>query len=254
MTSYNAGLTLERGILSACKQNWPNFEIIIVDDGSSDASRSIIETFAQKDKRIRPIFHQNNKGFPAALNTIVKNAQGEFIAFFDDDDESRPDRLSKQHERLSQYEDQTNAELVVCYANRHVMQLNGSNSLIRCIGRCSQEPFGEMVVKFILFGNKVPNYSFGRFGSCIMLARRSTFITNGKFDIDFKRSAELDYAIRLAFKGTRFIGVDELLLTQHITEKPHKSLRIGLEYQLQLCKKYKNYLSEKNAYILLLSC
>ncbi|MFZ1685799.1 MAG: glycosyltransferase [Flavobacteriales bacterium] len=91
---YNAGAYLRTAIGSVLVQSFTDFELLLIDDGSTDGSASIIGGF--HDPRIRVITHERNRGLVAALNTGLDQARGSFIARMDADDAMRPDRLSKQ--------------------------------------------------------------------------------------------------------------------------------------------------------------
>lgn len=82
---YNCQLFLEKNIISILKQTYKNFELILIDDGSTDNSREILKDFEKKDKRIKVIY-KNNTGVSDTRNTGIKIAKGEFITFFDADD------------------------------------------------------------------------------------------------------------------------------------------------------------------------
>ncbi len=100
ITCYNARETIERAIRSAQRGDWDPIEILVVDDAGTDGSAAIVEAMARDDARIRLIRHPVNRGVAAARNTIIGEAQGEFIAFLDDDDEMLPDRLRLQYSLL----------------------------------------------------------------------------------------------------------------------------------------------------------
>ena len=82
---YNVERYLNACLESICSQQYKNLEIIIVDDGSTDKSLLIAETYLQRDQRIR-IIRQSNAGLGAARNTGIRAARGEFITFADSDD------------------------------------------------------------------------------------------------------------------------------------------------------------------------
>lgn len=94
--TYNRAHLIGRAIQSVLDQTFQNFEIIIIDDGSTDNTEELIKELEKKDKRIRYIRHEKNKGPAAARNTGIKVARGEYIAFQDSDDEWFPDKLEKQ--------------------------------------------------------------------------------------------------------------------------------------------------------------
>lgn len=251
MTCFNAAETFPRALKSAQAQDWPNFEILVVDDGSSDNSRAMLEDAATQDPRIRLVFHDGNRGFPTALNTLFENARGAFIALFDDDDESLPGRLRAQYERLTRYEQNRGAKMVFCFAGRDVFdapdQPRPSYSL-KGIGHQPPEPHGVMVADQILWNSGDPHYTWGMFGSGIMMTRPRNVVSLGGFDPEFRRSAESDLWVRAALQGAHFIAVDEPLLRQHKTQGTHKTLRHILEYALKLRHKHQNYLSGRGIY------
>jgi len=92
--NYNYAKFLPECIGSILNQTYQNFEIIIVDDGSKDNSREIIEEYAKKDKRIKPIFKENG-GQASAFNEGFKHCSGEIICFLDSDDKFKPNKLEK---------------------------------------------------------------------------------------------------------------------------------------------------------------
>lgn len=87
---YNAETTLQKCIDSIINQNYKDYELILVDDGSIDKSKFICDSYAQKDDRIL-VIHQDNKGVSAARNTGLDIAKGHWISFIDSDDYIEPD-------------------------------------------------------------------------------------------------------------------------------------------------------------------
>ncbi len=83
---YNTEKYLERCINSILDQSYKNIELILVDDGSSDSSLSMCESYAAKDDRVK-VFHQSNAGVSVARNKGLQNATGKYVAFVDSDDE-----------------------------------------------------------------------------------------------------------------------------------------------------------------------
>ena len=82
---YNAENYLSRCVQSILSQNYKDFELLLVDDGSSDMSGSICDGFARLDARVK-VWHQRNKGVSAARNQGMRMASGEWVTFVDADD------------------------------------------------------------------------------------------------------------------------------------------------------------------------
>ena len=106
---YNVEQQLRRSIESILDQTYEDFELILVNDGSTDSSLSICQKYEKTDSRIK-VINQKNQGVSAARNTGIDNACGEWIAFVDPDDYVHPTYL----ERLYNVALQTGADISVC--------------------------------------------------------------------------------------------------------------------------------------------
>jgi glycosyltransferase involved in cell wall biosynthesis len=100
MPVYNAAAYLKEAVESILNQTYEDFEFLIINDGSTDNSQSILETF--NDKRIRILKNEYNIGLVQTLNKGLQLAQGEYLARMDADDISHPTRLEKQVNFLEQ--------------------------------------------------------------------------------------------------------------------------------------------------------
>lgn len=95
MPTYNSANTVEKSIQSVLAQSYQDFELLIIDDCSSDATCSIIEQMT--DQRIQLIQLSKNSGSAIARNTGIQAATGRYIAFLDSDDSWHPEKLARQH-------------------------------------------------------------------------------------------------------------------------------------------------------------
>lgn len=105
---YNTEKYLPHCLDSILKQTYENFELILIDDGSTDNSNKIADDYAKKDKRIK-VVHQKNAGQSAARNKGLELATGDFISFIDSDDKIKPTFLE---ELLAIFDN--NTSLAVC--------------------------------------------------------------------------------------------------------------------------------------------
>ncbi len=99
--AYNCEKYIGQAIDSILAQTFQDFEIVVVDDGSTDGTQAILRNYAQRDPRIRVIRNEQNQGPVKTMNIAVRNARGEFIAVHDADDMSLPQRLETQIRFLS---------------------------------------------------------------------------------------------------------------------------------------------------------
>ncbi|MEP1202155.1 glycosyltransferase family 2 protein [Tateyamaria sp.] len=95
MAVYNAGAYLSPAIDSILTQGFSDFELLVVDDGSTDGSSGILDSYTACDPRMR-VIHQENAGLTRACRTAVKQARGTYVARMDTDDIAWSDRLSIQ--------------------------------------------------------------------------------------------------------------------------------------------------------------
>jgi len=96
MGAYNCAGTLGPSIQSMLDQDFRDLEIVICDDGSSDATFDLMRSYAERDARIVLLRNEPNSGLARTLNRCVDAARGKYLARMDGDDISRPDRIGKQ--------------------------------------------------------------------------------------------------------------------------------------------------------------
>ena len=250
ITAYKAADTIRRAIASAAAQDWPRSEIIIVDDCSGDQTVTAIEEAIKGIEHVRLIVHKENTGPAGARNTILRAANGEFVAFFDDDDESLPERLKTQHARIVSYERETGSDIVLCYASGERLYPNGYKKPLDAIGSQGHPPYGEEMADRLLFfgGDKSKFYGAGT-PTCSLMARKRVFEQVGGFDQNFRRVEDIDFAVRCAIAGGHFIGCPQRLFVQHATDASDKSYENNLEAELQLVEKHQAFLKKRGRYV-----
>ena len=137
MPTYEAADYLQQCLQSIVSQSYEDFKLIIVDDGSTDETIPIIESF--DDERIRLIQRDEESGIPSARNRGIEAASGEYIACHDADDRSHPERLTKQVAYLDTHTDVaavgSGARLVnedgAVFARRRVLELPTFETLLQ---------------------------------------------------------------------------------------------------------------------------
>ncbi len=190
--AYNAMRYLPETITTVLEQTYQNFEIVLVNDGSSDSIQNWHKT--QGDSRIR-LISQENRGLSEARNTGIHHARGEWIAFLDADDLWMPSKLERQVAVMEQY-----PEVGLVYCGVAII-----NAASQKTGRTMQTHASGFVWADLMLHN------FVECGST-PLVRRDCFVSQGGFDPHLGSHAEdWDMWLRLALHW-RFYGIPEPLV------------------------------------------
>jgi glycosyltransferase involved in cell wall biosynthesis len=189
--TYNRATLLYRSVNSILIQTIKDFELIIVDDGSTDNTGRVVKSF--NDKRIRYICYNENKGACAARNIGIKNSRGKFIAFQDSDDEWLPEKLQKQLDCFNK-----TPEIGVAYCT--FWKIKGDKQII---APSNKENINGNIFYQILKEQFITTQS--------ILVKRECFSKAGYFDESLPRLQDWELLIRLS-KYYDFAFVDEPLL------------------------------------------
>jgi len=192
LPTYNRAHTLGRAIKSVLGQTFRDFELIVVDDGSTDNTKAAVSVF--DDPRICYIRHDFNRGANAARNTGVKLSRGEYVALQDSDDEWLPEKLEKQVNVLAA----TGHAVGVVYTG--CLRLKG-DEVTYIPGEHVSVKEGD-VHRQLLIGNFITTQA--------VLAKRHCIIDCGLFDEAMPRLQDWDLWIRVARKY-RFAYINEPL-------------------------------------------
>lgn len=244
VTVFNAADTLPAALQSALAQDWGNTEIVIVDDASTDASAAIARATLDLHPAARVIVQPDNRGVAAARNAVIDAANGDFIAFFDDDDVSLPDRLTRQHRRITDYEARFAARpMAICHTARRQVYPDGHERIERTMG-CDEDgiaPHGAAVARRILYGKPL-RQGLGSCAACSQMARRDVYRALGGFDAAFRRGEDTEFNIRLALAGGHFLGIADPLVVQTMTLTADKDLSRERALTDAILRKHKDFL------------
>lgn len=183
MPAYNAEPYIRQAIESVLAQTYAHWELVIVDDGSTDNTRAAIGQF--NDPRI-VLVHQANGGEGKARNTALTQASGEFLAFLDADDAYLPQHLEKTVAYLGSQPDR-GAVYVDGYYCHHDL------SRLRPLSSRRRGPFEGRLFEQAIIGSDV----FGPPG-CVVLRRSVVLALQLSFDEDLRTGTDSDFFIRCA--------------------------------------------------------
>lgn len=252
ITAFNAAETIGDAIHSAIMQDWPRLEIVIVDDCSTDSTAAVIEAvireYDSSDRPIRLIRLPKNGGVSQARNTLLNSARGEFLAFFDDDDVSLPNRISRQFARIVEAEEIVGNDLLLCHTARKQVFPDGRSyyeGTMGCEG--ATIPTGRAIVERILIGRISPGI-LGSCATCSQMARLSVYRRLGGFDVELRRTEDTDLNIRCGMQGGSIVGLADALVVQSMTIGTEKNLFAELDAYTALHDKYRDFLNEEGWY------
>ena len=206
--AYNKASTIAATIRSVLRQTFQDFEIIVIDDGSTDDIRERLKEFGS---RVR-YFRQEKGGVSSARNRGIEESQGEFVAFLDGDDLWLPQKLEKQLESLRLRPER---QAVQC----SVHMVNDQLEVLRSLA-CS--PREDRLLDFLLFKN-LPG-----FGSTL-LARKKLIQELGGFGTDLVILEDWDLACRLARRNLLFSVPDFLVLYRQHSGNRSRQVKIHVE-------------------------
>jgi len=204
--AYNAAWCVRRAVDSVLAQTFRDFELIVVDDGSTDNTASVLAEYGEQLHVLR----KPNGGLSSARNAGIKAAQGRYVTFLDADDWWRPEKLARQMSLMEE-----RPELVFCSTRTSVQTPDG-----RALPdwRCACDDGSALAAIF------QTNAHVAGSGSAVM-ARREAFRQAGGFDETLRSLEDIDMWMRLAAIG-KYTCIDEPLT---IIEKRSDSMSGNLE-------------------------
>ena len=227
MPCYNAAETIDEALRSLAFQSFTNFEIVAVDDGSTDATPQILRDWSVRDERMR-IISQEHTGIVEALNAGLEACRAPYVARMDSDDRCHPERLTRQVAYLKAHPE---IDLVSCrvagFPKEQVREgfqiyLDWLNSLLT----------DEDIRREIFVESPLPHPS--------VTFRREAVLQAGGYQ-DHGWAEDYDLWLRLYLRGTRFAKLPLVLLEWR--ESPERLTRSDSRYSLE------NFLRAKAHYL-----
>ncbi|TBN00175.1 glycosyltransferase family 2 protein [Hyunsoonleella flava] len=154
--TYNSERFIKATIQSVLSQTYTNWELLIIDDASTDGTLEIINGFISKQKNINVLQNQVNQGAAVSRNLGIKKASGDFIAFLDSDDLWKPSKLEKQVEFMIKH------NIDVCFSSYDLMDENGKllYKTVKALPKLTYKKF----LKCNYIGNLTGMYNAGTLG------------------------------------------------------------------------------------------
>ena len=223
--AYNGERTIRKAVESVLAQSFQDFEIIVVDDGSTDNTKGVVSELIMKDGRIKYSFQDNSGGPARPINEGIKISKGEYLAFLEQDDEWLPEKLEKQ---IYFIESRANLGIISCGAF-----IKSDTS-----GRQRKFEFTCGKSTDFWFKSMLENKNF--FYNLSTLLIKKNVYKEIYFDEKLKIATDLDFYIRMMPSG--FDAVSEPLVIYHSNQnslsKSKKSLSLIVNDFLYVLKKH----------------
>lgn len=213
--AYNAARTIVRALDSVFLQDYPNFEIVVVDDCSRDNTSEIVTNYGRGVQLLRL---PRNRGEGGALNAGLEIARGDYVAFLDADDEWLPGKIRRQVELL---EENPRSVIATCGCRR----VDANGTTIEVFGLPPADFRKDDIWRWLLIKALIAK-------PCVV-ARRSAIGQVGIFDTTIPIAADQDMWIRLAMIGdVEFVG--EYLTIAHDTPGSLTKVYLGRAYRSEM--------------------
>lgn len=192
---YNTSEFIAETIKSVLQQTYTDFELLLIDDGSTDDTADIVRNFCEQDSRVK-LISQENQGVSVARNTGINMAQGEFIAILDADDLWLPNKLAMHIQHFS-----TNPNLGLSFGRIEFMTFDGKPT-----GKYSNPRFKNITPKNLYEENPTSTPSNA-------VIRKVALQQVGGFDKDLRNGLEdIELFLRLCCHGWQVEGIEEVLV------------------------------------------
>ncbi|MDQ0477661.1 MULTISPECIES: glycosyltransferase family A protein [Chryseobacterium] len=191
---YNCEKSIEKTFISIKNQTWKgDFEIIVVNDGATDGSKNVIESYRRKnpDQDII-LINQENGGVSKARNTAMKIAKGDYIALLDSDDEWLPEKIERQMEFLENKD-----------FNIDFLGTRRINHQLLYPYKVDENNLSEITFRRLMLRNETQPST--------VIFKRKVLQNSGLFDADQRYAEDLNYWLRISENNKMYILNEELL-------------------------------------------
>ena len=228
MSVYNGETYLEEAIESVRNQSFENWELIVINDCSTDSTAEILAEFSLKDERIKVYTNEVNLKLPTSLNKAISLSEGKYIARMDADDICLPDRLEKQYKFM---EENVDVALSSC---RFMTVRNGVYMSGGAGGRCD----GDAVKAMLLVANPILHPG---------VIAKAGVLKEFSYDTSLTCTEDLELWTRLAMNNQKMAILPECLLIYRLHDKQITSTTLERQHKevLKIQDKYYGMLLEK---------
>ncbi len=240
MPVYNKARYLEASINSILAQTYKDYEVIVINDGSTDSSKDIIESFAALDQRIK-LINIDNHGVSHARNIGLKHAKGLYITFIDSDDSLDKKYFENLFYLISTY----NADMAISGVKKIWADNNHEEKM--CCNKVGLFRFSDIIQSFASEQQRC-----GIFGTCVAKIFTAKLSNGIYFDETLKLAEDFDFYLKL-YSKIDTVYLDDNCYYNYLQEAENSSVDVDdskIDYvsQLLINIRYRDFLISKDAY------
>ncbi|MEA5466982.1 glycosyltransferase family 2 protein [Leptothoe sp. PORK10 BA2] len=210
--AYNAAKFLSEVIQSVLNQSYQNWELLVIDDGSTDNTAELVSKYSKKDSRVRLISKENG-GVSVARNLGAQLAEGELIAFLDSDDLWLPDKISAHVNYMSSH-----PQVGVSFARVELIETNGKTT-----NKLTDNITDTLQPQDLFYSNPTVTTSN-------LVIRKSVFQALNGFDESMQYNEDIDLLFRLAIQDKwKIKGIDQVLVQYRLHSSGLSSTLMKME-------------------------
>jgi len=252
LLTYNCIDTIGYSLNSALSQVGGEYEILILDDCSTDGTFEFLQKFSSKDARVRLLRNEQNRGAGYSRKVVVDEAKGEFLVFFDDDDVSKNTRVIEQ---VAQIEKSESDSICIARFNHFAnSKYLGPRNPFGLYGDLIYPDLGNRIVwnevlrhtaqRHLMPQTGVDGTFHYALGTSLMAGHISVF-RRFQFDENLRRMQDLEFLLRFTSEGGKLIQSNNILINVISTESVDKSWNIIFANSSYILSKHKSHLMER---------
>ena len=248
LPTYNGAKYLALSVESVLRQTYQDFELIIVDDGSTDTTWDIASIYAAKDTRVKTIRHEMNQNLPNALNTGFAAASGQFFTWTSDDNLYRPNAIEVMANHLTAHE---NIDIV--FTDYAVIDEQGKYLSTRTVGPQDILPIMDLIGACFLYRSEVDRAVDGYDANCFCVEDYAFWLKAYNAGFIFSRIGQILYFYRehiASITGSNFTEVWRRTMELIMVNSRQNAAKIPDEIRMRSflkCIRYAKLLDDKNS-------
>jgi glycosyltransferase involved in cell wall biosynthesis len=242
LTTFNSSLTVVNAVESILSLLPPPYEVIIIDDASSDDTVDKIRALILGLPEVNLIINPRNRGQSHSRNLGVKESKTEFILLMDDDDYSYSNRAKLHLDALANGADISYVSSVKVYPNGYKVEVCNSNLT-------SSPKMSHKIIKHLVTGAPLANSKRVFSPSCSLAFKKISFLSINGFNEELRRLEDIEFACRALRSGLVLNWSSEIALERQYSIGEDKSAQANFDGEIAVLQSVRDHLGKKDYFV-----